>query len=117
MDAPRRRTVLIVDSPALLTARTGAVRRRLDRGDVTCIVIVAAEGSVPAIADRILEVGDTGAARWIDAGGAWTTLDRDIVVAGISATTAEAAARRLAPLLDPEAEDGSTVVPPRVVAG
>ncbi len=113
-DAPRRRTVIVVDSPALLSARTGAVRRRLDRGGVTCIAVVAGDLSVPAIADRILEVGDTGAARWIETGSAWTTLDRNVVIAGISTATAEAAARRLAPLLDPEDDDSSLAVPSRV---
>jgi S-DNA-T family DNA segregation ATPase FtsK/SpoIIIE len=114
-DVRGRRTVIVVDAPALLSARTGALRRRLDRGGVTCIAVVAADVTVPAIVDRILEVGDTGAARWIETNGAaWTTLDRDIVVAGISSTTAEAAARRLAPLLDPEDDDGARAVPPRV---
>ncbi|HUV19854.1 MAG TPA: FtsK/SpoIIIE domain-containing protein, partial [Ilumatobacteraceae bacterium] len=114
-DARHRRTVIVVDAPALLSARTSALRRRLDRGGVTCIAIVAADISVPAIVDRVLEVGDTGAARWIEtSGAAWTALDRDIVVAGISETTAEDAARRLAPLLDPEDDGGTRAVPPRV---
>ena len=114
-DSRRRRTVIVVDAPALLSARTSALRRRLDRGDVTCIAVVAGDVTVPAIADRILEVGDTGAARWIEtSGAAWTALDRDIVVAGVSTATAEAAARRLAPLLDPEDDDGVRAVPPLV---
>ena len=108
-----RPTVIVVDAPALLSARTSALRRRLDRGGVTCIAVVAADVTVPAIVDRILEVGDTGAARWIEtSGAAWTALDRDIVVAGISSTAAEAAARRLAPLLDPEDDDGARAVTP-----
>ncbi len=110
----RRRTVIVVDAPALLSARTSALRRRLDRGDATCIAVVAAEVSVPAIVDRILEVGDTGAARWIETSGAWTALDRDIVIAGVSTSTAEAAARQLAPLLDPEDDDGTAGVPSHV---
>ena len=105
-DRPGRRTVIVVDAPWLLSARTSAVRRRLDRGGATCIAIVAAGATVPAVANRVLEVSETGAARWIAAGGeTWTTVDRDIAVAGISSTTAEAAARRLAPLLDPENDD------------
>ena len=111
-DVRGRRTVIVVDAPALLSARTSALRRRLDRGGVTCIAVVAADTTVPAIVDRIIEVGDTGAARWIEtSSAAWTALDRDIVVAGISSTTAEAAARRLAPLLDPEDDDGARAVP------
>ena len=114
-DVRRRRTVIVVDAPALLRARTSALRRRLDRGDVTCIAVVAADVSVPAMVDRILEVGDTGTARWVETNtAAWTALDRDIVIAGISTATAELAARRLAPLLDPEADDGVGAVPPRV---
>ncbi len=114
-DVGGRRTVIVVDAPALLGARTSALRRRLDRGGVTCIAVVAGDVTVPAIVDRILEVGDTGAARWIETRGtAWTALDRDIVVAGISATTAEAAARQMAPLLDPEDDDVARAVPPLV---
>ena len=113
-DDTRRRTVIVVDAPALLSARTSVLRRRLDRGDVTCIAVVATDVTVPAIVDRFLEVGDTGAARWIETNGAsWTALDRDVVVAGVSTATAEAVARRLAPLLDPEDDDGARVVPPR----
>jgi S-DNA-T family DNA segregation ATPase FtsK/SpoIIIE len=100
--------VIVVDSPALLTDRTGPLRRRLARGDVICVALVAPDASVPAIVDRILDVGDTGAATWIETGGsAWAAGDRSIVIAGISPSTAEAAARRLAPLLDPEDDDGS----------
>ena len=114
-DLRRRRTVIVIDAPSLLSARTGAVRRRLDRGGATCIAVVASDVTVPAVADRVLEVGDTGAARWIETGSAaWTALDRDIVLAGISSTTAEAAARRLAPLLDPEDDDGARGIPSRV---
>ncbi len=111
-DSQRRRTVIVVDAPALLSARTGPLRRRLERGDACCIALVAPDVSVPAVVDRILEVGDTGAARWIETTGAsWTALDRDIVIAGISRSTAEAAARRLAPLLDPEDDDGTGGIP------
>ena len=111
-DGHRRRTVIVVDAPALLSARTGPLRRRIDRGDACCIAIVAPDVSVPAVVDRILEVGDTGAARWIETTGtSWTALDRDIVVAGISRSSAEAAARRLAPLLDPEDDDGTGGIP------
>jgi S-DNA-T family DNA segregation ATPase FtsK/SpoIIIE len=111
---PRRRTVIVVDAPSLLSARTSALRRRLDRGGATCIVIVAAEASVPAVADRILEVGDTGTAHWIETSDAWTALDRDVVIAGISIATAEAAALELAPLVDPEDDNGTGGVPERV---
>ncbi len=111
----RRRSVIVVDAPALLSARTGPLRRRLDRGDVACIVVVETDVSVPSIVDRILEVGDTGTARWIEtSGAAWTALDRDIVIAGVSRATAEAAARRLAPLLDPEDDAGTGGLPASV---
>ena len=110
-----RRTLIVVDAPALFSARTGPLRRRLDRGDVCCIALVAPHASVPALVDRILEVGDTGAARWIEtAVGSWTAPDQDIAIAGISRSTAEAAARRMAPLLDPEDDDGTGGVPSSV---
>jgi DNA segregation ATPase FtsK/SpoIIIE, S-DNA-T family len=111
----RRRTVLILDVPAVLSARTAPVRRRLERGDVSCIVLVASDESVPAAVDRVLEVGDTGSARWTDVNvAAWTALDRDIVVAGVSPSTAERAARRLAALIDPEDHDSGGGMPSSV---
>ena len=110
-----RRAVIVLDVPSLLSARTGPVRRRLERGDVTCLAIVASDASVPAVVDRILQLGDTGAARWIETDGStWTSVDRGIVVAGLSAATAQAAARRLAPLIDPEDHDSAGGVPTNV---
>ena len=108
----RRRTVIVLDAPALLSARTGPVRRRLQRGDVSCITLIAPDGSVPVVVDRVLELGDTGTARWVDESlAAWVAADGDIVVAGLSPATAEAAARRLAPLVDPEDHDSSGGAP------
>ena len=108
----RRRLVIVLDVAELLSARTGPIRRRLARGDGACIVLVAPEASVPAVVDRIVELGDTGTARWIETNGsAWTSADQDIAVAGVSTATAEAAARRLAPLIDPEDHDGSGGIP------
>jgi DNA segregation ATPase FtsK/SpoIIIE, S-DNA-T family len=107
----RRRVLMVLDTPALLSARTGPVRRRLERGDVSCITLVAPDASVPAVAGQLLEVGDTGAATWIDTNAAWTAVDREIVVAGVSPLTAETAARRLASLIDPEDHDSVSSVP------
>ena len=110
-----RRSVIVIDAPALLSTRTGPVRRRLERGDVSCIALVESDASVPAIVDRVLDVGDTGRARWIETDeSAWAPLDREIVIAGVSMRTAEAAARRLAPLVDPEDHDDDGVGPTRV---
>ena len=111
-DGAERRTVLVLDEAALLSARTGPVRRRLERGDVTCVALVAPDASVPAVVHRILEVGATGSAAWVDGDGSpWTSLDREITVAGVSGPTAEAAARRLAPLIDPEDHDEAGGIP------
>lgn len=113
-----RRTVVVLDAPSLLSARTGPVRRRLERGDVTCVALVAPDATVPAVVDRILEVGATGRAAWVGPDdSAWTSLDREIVVAGISEPTAEAAARRLAPLVDPEDHDEAGGIPASVSLG
>ena len=110
--AARRRTVIVVDVAELLIARTAPLRRRLERGDVACLALVPPQGSVPVIVDRVLEVGNTGAARWVETNeSAWAASACGIVVAGLSASTAELAARRLAPLLDPEDDDGSGGVP------
>jgi DNA segregation ATPase FtsK/SpoIIIE, S-DNA-T family len=109
---PGRRTVIVLDAPALLSSRTGPVRRRLERGDVSCVTLLAPDAPVPAVVDRVLELGDTGAAEWIETSASpWTAADREIVVAGLSLPTAEAAARRLAPLIDPEDHDGVAGTP------
>ena len=111
----RRRTVIVLDAPAHLSARTGPVRRRLERGGVSCITLIAPDGSVPVVVDRVLELGDTGTARWVDESlSAWTAADGDIVVAGLSLATAEQAARRLAPLVDPEDHGSSGGAPTAV---
>ena len=114
-DAVDHRTVIVLDAPSLLSARTGPVRRRLERGHVSCIALVAPDASVPAAAGRILDVGATGGAVWAgDDASHWTTIDREIRVAGLSVATAEAAARRLAPLIDPEDHDDAGGVPTSV---
>ena len=114
--ADEHRTVIVLDAPSLLSARTGPVRRRLERGQVSCIALVAPDASVPAVAGRILEVGATGGAAWAgDDASPWTSIDREITVAGLSAATAEAAARRLAPLIDPEDHDDVGGVPTSVL--
>ncbi len=120
-----RRTVVVLDAPALLSARTGPLRRRLERGDVACITLIAPDAAVPAVVDRILELGDTGAAGWSEttasvrtaaaaATPVWTRADRELLVGGLSSRSAEAAARRLAPLIDPEDHDGSGATPTEV---
>jgi DNA segregation ATPase FtsK/SpoIIIE, S-DNA-T family len=104
--------VIVLDAPALLSSRTGPVRRRLERGDVSCVTLLAPDAPVPAVVDRVLELGDTGAAEWIETSASpWTAADREIVVAGLSLPTAEAAARRLASLIDPEDHDGVAGTP------
>ena len=111
-DRAGRRMVIVVDAPALLSARTGPVRRRLERGDVSCLALVGSDTSVPAVADRILDVGGTGAAAWAGSDArAWTAVDCEITMAGLSVATAEVAARQLAPLIDPEDHDEADGLP------
>ena len=111
-EAGGRRTVIVLDAPSLLSVRTGPVRRRLERGHVSCLALVAPNRSVPAVADRILELGTNGGAAWVgDDGSAWSSGDQQVRIAGLSAATAEAAARRLAPLIDPEEHDEAGRVP------
>ncbi len=111
-----RQLMLILDVPGLLTARTGPLRRRFDRGDVSCIVMVPPEVSVPAMATRVFDVGETGRGRWVDTAdrSTWDVGATDIRVAGISLAVAEATARRLAPLIDPEDHDDAGGVPATV---
>ncbi len=111
-----RQLVVVLDAPELLTTRTGPLRRRLDQGDASCIVVVAPEASVPAMATRVFDVGETARGHWADTSerSTWDVGATHIRIAGISLATADVTARRLAPLLDPEDHDDGGGVPTRV---
>lgn len=115
-DADGRPLLVVLDVPELLTTRTGPLRRRFDHGDVSCVVVVPSEVSVPAMATQVFDVGTTARGRWADTveRSTWDAGTSDICVAGISLRTAEAAALRLAPLMDPEQHDASGGVPTAV---
>ena len=100
--AVTRPTVVITDVPAALAVRTGALRRFLDTTAAACIVVTARDATVPAVCGRVLELGSCGRAEWRhhDRVG-----EPSLHLTGISRVTALAAARRLAPLIDPEAAD------------
>ena len=107
--------VLVLDAPALLAARTGPVRRRLLRGDVACIVMLAPDESVPAVTDLALELGATGTARVeamvSDSEAGEVSAASAVQLAGVSSERAEEVARRLSSLIDPERHDGQGSVP------
>ncbi len=88
--------------PAALAVRTGPLRRFLDSTAAACIVVTARDATVPAVCGRVLELGSCGRAEWRhhDHLG-----EPSLHVTGISHVTALDAARRLAPLIDPEAAD------------
>lgn len=109
-DGPR--VVVVTDVVGLLAARTGVLRRFLAATSATCIVLTA-DGAVPAVCQRVLDVGSTGTAQWshgaeiVDGASA-------IEVAGVSRSTAAELARRLAPLVDPEDGDAASALPTAV---
>ena len=93
--------VVLVDDQAILAARTGPLRRYLDRSGAICLAIGNDIQSAPALCTRVLALGSTGCAAWR---GAVPASDRgwDLRPSGITADTASSAARRLAHLVDPE---------------
>ncbi len=104
-DAATRPTVLITDVPAALAVRTGPLRRFLDTTAAACIVVTPRDSTVPAICGRVLELGSCGRAEWRHHEHLGESA---LHLTGISRATALAAARRLAPLIDPEAPDLET---------
>lgn len=88
---PGARLLLVTDTPAALATRTSPLRRLLATSDTTCLAVVDGGDAVPAVCDRVVEVGSTG------------RIGAAIAAAGITADTAARAARRLAALVDPEA--------------
>jgi S-DNA-T family DNA segregation ATPase FtsK/SpoIIIE len=104
--------LVVVDDPTTLARRTGPLRRFLATSNAACVVIVATGMTVPAVCQRVLTLGSTGGAHWT---GVVPSADQatDIRVAGLDLTTAESAARGLAPLVDPEDCETDAVGIPR----
>lgn len=109
LDAPTDGISLVITVvPDLLTSRTGAFRRALDASGAACVVLVESERTVPSVCERVLEVGQSGCGRWSDG----ASLDDDaIALAGLTESSAEQVARRLAPLIDPEDVAGVAALP------
>ena len=112
-----RFTLVVVDDPLALRSRTGPLRRHLDRTGAASLTVCGAETGAPARCTRVLAVGPTGRAQWH---GVVPEDDRCTVLrpAGCSEAVAEGAARRLAHLVDPEAEEAAgRAIPQRVALG
>ncbi len=105
-------TIVVTDSPAQLAVRTGPVRRFLDATSAACIVVTPPAITVPAVCTSVLELGANGLGHWRDAD---VLGESCIHLAGISRSTAESAARRLAPFIDPEDVAGGSTGGPRDV--
>ncbi len=106
--------LVVIDDPGALVSRTGPVRRFLDRTGCAAVVTAADGETVPAICDRVLLIGSTGNAMWsgsvLEQDQAW-----NLRPAGLTERTASRAARQLAHLVDPEADDASGRSLPRRV--
>jgi DNA segregation ATPase FtsK/SpoIIIE, S-DNA-T family len=111
--------LVVLDVPELLTTRTGPLRRRFDHGDVSCVVVVPSEVSVPAMATQVFDVGTTACGRWADTveRSTWDDRRHRHLRRRNLVCTAEAVALRLAPLVDPEQHDTSGGVPATVSLG
>lgn len=93
--------ILVVDDPRVLTDRTGALRRFVERTESAVLVSAEQHDTLPAVCTRVLRVGATGRATWHGEVPDTDTAD-GILASGITGATARAAARRLAALTDPE---------------
>ena len=98
-------TLVVTDAPAALATRTGPLRRLLATTSCACVVVIPSASTVPAVCTRVLELGANGLGHWRNRE---VLGDSCIHLAGISRSTAESAARRLAPLIDPE-DDGRRI--------
>ncbi len=110
LDGDGRHVVVVTDRSELLALRTGPVRRFLGaHASAAVIAEVPADDPVPAICTSALEIGSIGTARWRP-DTSFPARPGRVHVAGITAATAQRAARRLAGLHDPEdpaASDGA----------
>ncbi len=102
-----RRRFVFTDDTAALSRRTGALRRLIDGPGVSAVVDGSRQASVPAIADAVVDVGATGAI-------ATRPGSIDVRAAGVSSVTADAVARWLAHLVDPECPGAHAGLPATV---
>ena len=94
--------VVVTDRPDLMAARNSPVRRFLDAvTSVATLTVVGGVEAVPAACASVLAVGSLCTGRWCPDVGAGTDTSA-VGAAGITSTTADTAARRLAALHDPE---------------
>lgn len=109
----RRHTVVVIDRPDLLAARTGGVRRLLRSLPSVTIVVIADQP--PSICTATLDIGSIGRGRWVadvDSGAVTA-----VHVAGVTVADATRLARRLASLHDPEIDaDGNSGELPSAVS-
>jgi S-DNA-T family DNA segregation ATPase FtsK/SpoIIIE len=106
-------TLVVTDATGPLAVRTSGLRRFLETSRSACLVVAAAGAPVPAVSDRVLRLGSTGRGEWALPR---TVGDDALHVAGISRGSADAAARRLAPLVDPEVDGGAETRLPAAVS-
>ena len=94
--------VVVTDRPDLMATRNSPLRRFLDAvTSVATLTVVGGVEAVPAACASVLAVGSLCTGRWCPDVGAGTDTSA-VGAAGITATTADTAARRLAALHDPE---------------
>ena len=116
--SPVRTRLLVVDDPALLSGRDGALRRVLAAaaGPVAGIVLAPTADALPAVTSTVLEIdGAQGLAR-LSRPRAGVRLD-DVVVDGLSEPLARRLARALAGCEDPEHAPAAGGLPAQVRLG
>ncbi len=111
-----RRTVLIVDTPAALTVRTGPLRRFVGSDRVSTIVGCVTGAGVPSVCRRVLTIGSTGRAEWSGPRRDDDPTIGHVVTAGVGEPVARRVALALGGLVDPENVSGSTTGLPATLA-
>ncbi len=115
-DSDGRHVVVVTDRPELLSNRTGALRRFLAAApSVAVIAVVPPAGVVPPLCRSELRISSLCTARWFPDLAAVTVSGR-VHAAGVSATVAGDAARRMARIHDPENPDEADGACPTSVA-
>ncbi len=104
-------TVLVIDNAELLTVRTGALRRFIERCAPVTLVTLDETAGLPAVCDHVVHIGATGG---VDVTTGDGRVAPTALAAGLSIPRASDVARRLAPLIDPEYEAVDAQLPTNV---
>ncbi len=117
-DGDTRHVVVVTDRADLLANRTGALRRYLgSAASVAVLTVVRHDVAVPSMCRSVLDIGSRCVGRWCPDTSDATATDA-VHAAGLTLSTAEHVARRLASVHDPEdPTEASGAVPSSIGLG